>query len=229
MIVARALDPEIDEARPAGLPADQYMVSDVIPNVPSTARTLDDTVASGMNAIPLALVTLPANTQTVTSGMIRDLRSLANPRSERRIYPGTMQGKNVTFSTSTWQAFPPQGVPGIVIPTWATHAVIRVATTLRYVSGDGYANLQSFLGPAGQQDATTMFSTMIVDTTTGAGSYRQPLEISPDGGVWPIPSSLRGKSAEISTRGRARNNTGTLGFPSEDYYYADITWQERLT
>lgn len=226
MLVARILDPDVDDNAP--VPADPvhgpFIRTELIPNVSPTATDLSDTVASGMAAIPLARIRMPANTGVVTAGQIVDLRDLANPRSERKQYPGTLNAKTITLSTSNWQAFPPGPVPGIYIPKWATHAAVELKTTLQYVSGDGYANFQSFLGTV---TTANMWADLIIDTTSGAGGYRQPLNIAPNGGVWPIPSALRGTTQSITSRVQAKNqNGGKIASPTSDYYYVDVTFME---
>jgi hypothetical protein len=231
LVIARVDNPNVDgnAAAPADLEKGPYDKLDVIPGVPAGTRRLADLPQyAGLSAIELARIDLPASTGTVTSAMITDLRTLATPRSERVIVKGALTDASVTLATAVWRAFPQNAISGILIPSWATHAAIRVATTIRFVSGDAYANVQAFLGPAGQQDGTTQFADLIIDSTAGGGSYRQPVEM-PSDGLWAVPAALRGTTAQISSRAKGKANGGVIAAPASDYYYADITFMERIS
>jgi hypothetical protein len=239
MVIARILDPNVDGAV-TGMQFDPalgpFVITDVIPNVPQGATKLAQTSGAGMTAIELARIDVPANTQTITQGMITDLRTLANPQSATSNYAGTLNGQTVTLDVNVWRAFPPGPVSGIYVPPWATHAAIRMETTLQYISGDGYSNFQAFMGlnnPDGSpvQDGTTLWGDQTIDTTktTGGDGYRQPL-VMPTSGLWPIPAALRGKTVSITGRVRARAASGgKIASPSSDYYNAEITFTERLS
>jgi hypothetical protein len=231
LIVCRVDNPNVDgnAPAPANLAKGPYVKFDVIAGVPAGTRQLADLPQyAGLSAIELARVDLPASTGTVTSSMVTDLRALATPRSERVIVKGALTDASVTLSTGAWRVFPQNPIGGIPIPSWATHAVIRAATTIRFVSGDAYANVQAFIGPAGQQDSVTLFTDFIIDSTAGGGSYRQPVEM-PSDGLWAVPAALRGTTAQISSRARGKSNGGVIAAPASDYYYADITFMERIS
>lgn len=230
LIVIQIEDPWVS-GEPWQDPADPtvgpYVFTRVISNVP--AGTTDINAVSGYEgrtAIPLARIDIPASTGTITQAMIKDLRTIANPRSQRVFVSGTPTTAQVTLDTNVWRTFPSNPITGIAIPSWATHAAIRVDTTIRFVSGDGYSNFQSFLGPAGQLDSTTLFTDQQLDSTTAGGQYRQPL-VMPSNGVWPIPTALRGTTATITSRVRGKSNGGVIGTSSADYYFADITFLEQ--
>lgn len=233
LIVAQIEDPWLsgepwqDPANPAVGP---YVFTRVIPNVPvGTTRLQDVSGYEGRTAVTLARVTIPANTATITNAMITDLRSLARPRSERQIVAGTPTDATVTLSTGAWLPFPTTPITGIVIPSWATHAAIRTETTIKFISGDAYANYRMFMGPAGQQPDSMLYSDMVIDATatTSSNQYRQPF-IMPSNGYWQIPPALRGTTVQISGIVRAKNQSGgKIGTAASDYYFADITFMER--
>jgi len=231
LIICRVDNPYVDSnaqapTDPVHGPYDKF---DVIPGVPAGTKRLQDIPQyAGVSAVTLARVDLPASTGTVTSSMITDLRTLANPRSERQIVKGTLDGTRVTLNATTWQQWPQNPIAGIAVPAWATHAVVRVDTTIRFVSGDSYAVMQSFLGSAGQLDGTTLFADQLIDSTGTSGEYRQPL-IIPSDGYWPVPAAVRGTNAQITTRAKGRQNGGIIGSSIEDYYFADITFMERIS
>lgn len=231
LIVAQIEDPNM-AGEPWQDPTDPkvgpYVFTRVIPNVPAGTTRLQDVPGyEGRSAITLARVDLPASTGTVTAALITDLRKLARPRSERQVVKGTLTDKTVTLSTSSWQAFPEKPITGLVVPTWATHAAIRIDTTIRFVSGDGYFNLQSYLG-TGAPITSGLFADAIIDSTSGGGSYRQPLVI-PSDGVWAIPSALRGKTVQLVTRVQGRSSGGKIATGTTDYYFADVSFMERAS
>lgn len=215
---------------PANPATGPYVFTRVISNVPAGTTDINQVSGyEGRTAITLARIDLPASTGTITNAMITDLRRIANPRSERVFFPATPTTANVTLDSGNWKAFPTTPITNIAIPSWATHAAIRVDTTVLFVSGDGYANFQAFLGPAGQIDNTTLFTDLQIDSTTvnTSSRYRQPL-IMPSNGLWAIPPALRGTTAQISSRVRAINTSGgVIATSANDYYFADITFMER--
>lgn len=231
LIILRVDNPYVDDNAqdPADAVSGPYDKFDVIAGVPAGTKRLQDIPQyAGVSAITLARVDLPASTGTVTSSMITDLRALANPRSERQIVKGTLNGTRVTLNTTSWQQWPQNPITGIAVPAWATHAVVRVDTTIRFVSGDAYALMGSWLGPAGQFDDSTLYADQLIDSTGTTGEYRQPL-IIPSDGYWPVPAAIRGTNAQITTRAKGRQNGGTIGSSIEDYYFADITFTERIS
>ncbi len=115
----RITDPEYE----GGLdPAkDAINTFDVIPNVSPTATA----PPPGVTGIALARLDIPASTGTITAGMIRDLRNVANPRRERSLrtaYPHTMT--KAWQDDDEWHTWPPEAQWKIDIPLWATKAII---------------------------------------------------------------------------------------------------------
>lgn len=192
----------------------------------STARVWQSVSGrSTETAYALARIDMPANTGTITAAMITDLRALARPRSQRVVAKGTIVDQTVTLTTG-WQDFPQNPITGIAVPSWATHATIVMQSTLRYLSGNAAGNLQGFLGPAGQLDATTLYGDQYMDTTVAGGEYRTPI-INPSDGYWAIPAAIRGTTAVLSTRIKGAVAGGKVRAGAGDYYFADITFVER--
>ena len=108
----------------------------------------DATVPRGMTAIPLARMTLPRNTATVTADMIIDLRRLANPRTERTlltVHPTDTE--KVPAQHGQWANWPKEAAWNMDIPAWATKATIVVTLSgLRAEAGNVYAELRTQLG-----------------------------------------------------------------------------------
>lgn len=231
LIVIQIEDPYVS-GEPWQDPADPtvgpYVFTRVISNVPAGTTDLSKVSGySGRSAVALARIDIPASTGTITNAMITDLRRIANPRSERQIISTTPTDYTATLDKNVWRAFPNKALTGIYVPEWATHAVIRAESAMKYISGDAYANFQGFLGPAGQQDGTTLYTDLVIDSTTGGGGYRQPF-IMPSNGYWPVPAAIRGTTVQLTGRARAiNNNGGQIGTGAQDYFFADITFLER--
>lgn len=133
LIVARVDDPTYagTEFDPATYEASKF---EVIRGVPANT-TSSKGLGLSYPAIPLALVTLPASTGTVTAEMIKDLRSVALPRTERRLY--TIQPTSpvqLPPDARAWANFPRDRF-SIPIPEWATHAVIHAELGSMFVNG----------------------------------------------------------------------------------------------
>lgn len=103
----------------------------------------------GMTAIPLARIHIPANTATITSDMITDLRQSANPRNQRvlRVQRGGTQSDGETWDEAGNIQDPdferwPQHDWTVTIPAWATQVQVLA----------DWSN--TFLEPTGETDGT---------------------------------------------------------------------------
>jgi hypothetical protein len=238
LVVARVQNPYVDgnASDPDDPVHGPYVAFEVVPGVPAGTRTLQTVPnRSGDSAIALARVDIPASTQTITSSMITDLRRLANPRTERNVLPGTLPSpaQGLTLSNTAWQNFPSTGISGVEVPSWATHAVVRLETTYAQVSGNIYFNLQAFLGDQGV--AANLFSDVRIDASnlskSGGDQAREPI-ILPSQGPWPVPAAMRGTTQKVTSRVRAAlasGNGAKITTASEDYYIVDITFMERIS
>lgn len=137
MVIARVEDPYM-AGEPWSNPPDPktgpYIFSRVLTNVPATAvasrqAARDYLLAQGVSGIPLAGVILPASTGTVTAAMIRDLRSLALPRSQQEIYTLQTGPAWSAINSSTWTVWPTQFQPWVDVPAWATTANVQAIVT----------------------------------------------------------------------------------------------------
>lgn len=234
LVVCRVDNPFIDgnaqaPADPVHGPFDKF---DIISDVPAGTRSLQELDQyKGLSAIELARIDLPKSTGTVGNAQITDLRALTAPRSERQIVAATPTEYYVTFASGQWKPFPQNPITGIQVPPWATHAMIRAETAMKYISGNAYANFRAFIGAAGAQAAANLFTDLVIDTTTGAGAYRQPF-IMPSNGYFPIPAAMRGTTVQITGVVQPVNDNGVgarIGTGAGDYYFADITFVERIS
>lgn len=161
MVVLQVEDPNID-----GTPWSHNVTTDpvyyfrVIEGVSSTATE----PPAGLTAIPLARVTLPASTGTVTAGHITDLRQSANPKSERvlRVQHGAPlvggewdEAGNI--QSPDFERFP-QHDWSVPIPWWATQVQVLAEWTQMYlkptgsVAGIHDARGQAYIGLVGGPD-----------------------------------------------------------------------------
>ncbi|GHJ28583.1 hypothetical protein TPA0910_30160 [Streptomyces hygroscopicus subsp. sporocinereus] len=142
----------------------------------------DTTALRDMTAIPLARLTIPRNTATITAEMITDLRRLANPRTERTlrtVHPETTE--KAPDKHRHWAAWPKDAAWDLDVPAWATEAAIVVTLSgLRAEAGPVYAELRTRLGERAAKptvvddDGTTTrrASVTLADTLAVPPAYR---------------------------------------------------------
>lgn len=234
MIVARVEDP-FAAGTPWQEPADptdaQYIFTRVISNVgaaavasPTAARNyLRD---NGFSAIPLGAVILPVSTATVTDTMIKDLRKVARPRTDRQLRTRAfVEGETeVLTSTAANGEYWPNNTAGwdVDVPEWATYAKIVVTVgSVLFPPGSSYGILWATLGADIVPTQTVRF-----DSPNAAGNSRFSLTIADDISV---PASLRGTTQSLQVRGKIDGGT-TGARPVLDWASSlsfDIEFQER--
>lgn len=234
LVICRVDNPYVDGN--AQSPADPvhgpYNKFDIIPDVPAGTRLLQELDQyKGISAIELARIDLPKSTGTVTPATITDLRQLTTPRTLPVRVSGTPTDYYVTMATGQWKPFPEKPITGLQVPDWATHAIISLETAMKYLEGNAYGNFRGFFGPAGAQATANLFATQGIDATTGGGAYRQPF-IAPSNDAFPIPKALRGTTVQLTglvQPNSAANNGARIGTAAADYYFADVTFIERIS
>ncbi|MFE7118675.1 hypothetical protein ACFU99_24980 [Streptomyces sp. NPDC057654] len=142
LLILRVEDPEFEGERDPGCEDIGYfhLVQDV-------ARDATD-VPSGMTGIPLARLTLPRSTATVTADMITDLRQVATPRTERTLriaHPD--ETKKLPEKHDRWIAWPEEAAWDVAVPDWATHVTLVLTVSgLRVEAGSIYAQMRTRFG-----------------------------------------------------------------------------------
>ncbi|WP_328491179.1 hypothetical protein [Streptomyces zaomyceticus] len=135
---------------PADVEAGPYVFTRVISGVPDTTVARDlATLAPRDSAIVLARIDLPPNTNAVTQGMIKDLRSIANPRHERIQRTAYLSASTLLgHSDGSWQNWPGEVTSwNLDIPQWATHAKVEVTLTgVRMANGVVAGSMRLLLG-----------------------------------------------------------------------------------
>lgn len=128
LIVVRVIDPQYGGTTPDSIADGPYISTVVIPNVPA-ATTSAAQLALGYPAYALARIDIPASTSTITAAMIKDLRNLVSPRTERQLYTVQWVGSYKVGSAGAiyglWVGDPNNFQSGIPIPSWATKVVAR--------------------------------------------------------------------------------------------------------
>lgn len=201
LIVARINDPQYGGS--AQLPGGPFAYLDVISNVGSTA----DKVPAGTSfpAIPLARVTIPPSTGTITNAMITDLRSLIRQRSKREVFviqPSTAD--IIASGTPIYSDEPAGAYPDIKIPSWATRATISYQVGgLKFTAADGKGALRIRIGT----DALAVVTQDTPWDNTGSSSSSFRIAAS-GGGSIRIPPEYRGTAQRVALQGT--NHTGVL-------------------
>jgi hypothetical protein len=130
MVVVRVEDPQYTpwpQPAPAQAPDHQYVKPYIIENVPAGIETFAE-LNLGYSAVELALLNIPAGTQTITNGMITDLRDIAQPRRQRYVsswVPPSPPSQFPNFGLNNRGLFPSMALP-VKCPSWATQIKLMV-------------------------------------------------------------------------------------------------------
>ncbi|MFC8207930.1 hypothetical protein [[Kitasatospora] papulosa] len=200
------LDPEVDNVN--------YF--QIISGVSSSATAIPD----GRTGIPLARIDIPASTSTITNAMIKDIRTIANPRRESRLLtqsPATASTA-ITGSALSYSYFSTAAGWNIAIPSWAStvRAKIDVAG-LRLLVNPFYGVLRATFGASLTLQATTLddnqsgtrrISSLVADTLT-------------------IPDAYRGTTQLLRLQGAgATGNTGQMQVDAAAMLVAQVEFEE---
>ena len=172
MVVIRVLDPQYEGAAPPDPNDFQYTRLEVIEGVSAGVETAKE-LNLGYPAIALARVTLPKSTGTVTSGMIEDLREMAQPRRHEvlRARPTvTAEIETLTMTRDRGEWFPNAGaLQTISIPSWATRVIIEATwIQVREPGGNAYGECWVDWGPK-KSEGVRDYSTQRFDWNTADG------------------------------------------------------------
>ena len=222
LVVARILDPQYQGQAPSDPNAFDYSRLEVIEGVPA-GTTSAAQLGLSYPAIALARVTLPASTATVTSSMIRDLRAVANPRTEDvwRVRPQVMAdgGETLTATREGGEWFPNTGAEQqVFIPEWATRVQMEFTWAgIRYAIGNSWGEMWVEWGPGigglnGTQDRQYKANPFPWDMVDNSSVYRTNWICLDD---MPIPAALRGMTQTFV--GKAKILGGTPGMVSVDF------------
>lgn len=213
LLVQRIEDPEYEGSRDPA--KDDIGYFQVIPNVSATATA----VPAGMTAIPLARLDIPSNTATITDAMIKDLRSIANPRRERRLYtafPSSLS--TLVYQDNKWHTWPAAARWTIPVPDWAVN--LKAVTTfsgLRMSEADVFATMQQVIGTVQGQDT-------VIDDDQGKNTRRSTIILADNIGV---TSAMRGTNPTLYVQTyMSKSETGNLGVDGGTSLICDVEFNE---
>lgn len=222
LLVLSVVDPEFEGSAPPDPNDFEYTRLEVISGVPSTTKNLDN-IELPRPSIALARIDIPANTGTITSGMIMDLRDLANPRRERHLrvhYPsgywhdGTAH--KVGSSYSSWP-FKVADRPTLYVPEWATQMQIVVNISGAYYrkgsSVDSVIGMRTGFGTEGSQNGIAI--------ATDTGRYHYSVI-----GEHLIEPSRRGTNQLVNVQAQQTRGNGTFWADYQTSVSIDIEFSE---
>lgn len=220
LVVVRIKDPQYSPWQP---PADRrvgpYLETFVIQGVPSTTTTAKQ-LNLGYPAVALARIDIPPSTGTITNAMIKDVRRVANPRTDRQIeidMPGATQNYT-TGADNIWVQGFPFAANALAVPDYATSALVVITVSgLAIMTGDTIGEIRAnFLG---QTSPVTK-----VDVNYGGSTSRTTFAV---GGRFAVPATYRGTDRPITLDMRRIGGTGAMRVDGATTVTADVTFQER--
>lgn len=213
LIVLRVADPEFEGGLDPAKDAINYF--DVIPNVSPTTTV----VPKGVTGIAIARIDLPANTGTITAGMIRDLRRVANPRRERTLHTAYPAKLSKAFKDDgKWYDWPPEARWTIPVPDWATKLIVTVTIAgLRMDYDSLYGKLRLVFGTVPGQET-------IVDDNQGKVVRRSTAVVAD---TIALPAGYRGTSQVLYLQANmSKDWKGDLGADGGTSIIADVEFTE---
>jgi hypothetical protein len=218
MLVLRVLDPSYEGGlNPA---SDQICFFDIVSNVSSTATS----PPAGMSAIPLARITLPAFTSTITDSMITDLRKIANPRRETGLYtesPASLS-TGIGGTSGTFSNFSTASGWSLSVPYWATAMKLNIQVgQLRYDTNNFFGYLRATFG------SSLTMQQVALDDNQGTGVRRGTIVA---GDTLAIPSSYRwtSQTLRVQAAGGATNGGGKVYVDASTTLIANVEFIEGL-
>jgi hypothetical protein len=226
LVVARVEDPFVPGSpyqEPTDATVGPYIFTRVISNVPASAVTSYTAAAAylrslGQTAIPLAGISLPASTGTVTVDLIKPLRKVAQPRKDRVQVVGASPAAPEILMASSFARWITPAVWSIDIPAWATNAIIRLdVLNAIHQTGNVYGTLGLFM------DGALLASGPYAEDWVGATKRATPAMA----GDVAIPASARGTTKTFDLRGLRAITSGSLTTDAQTRVLLDIEFVER--
>jgi hypothetical protein len=251
LLVLVAKDPYI-AGSPWNVPTDRangpYIEPVVISGVPSTIRTFRS-LGNNWSAVDLARIDIPANTSTITSGMINSLRArvsaapqqvpppatpppapdvnifIDNPENEFfTLIPGPTTSQDFpTASTNVWRPWPVISEIVVPIPTWATTMDAQFTLWNTQVDNNVWGETRIEIGSGEIYSGSTVY-----DFNKSTGWERIQIVA---GGRMAIPSGLRGKNKRFRINARSLDSvsTGTLKINRGSLIRLEVVFKEQVS
>ena len=213
LICLRVEDPEYEGNRDPA--ADDIGYFHIVSGVSASTKT----VPSGMTAIPLARLDLPANTATVTSAMVTDLRQIANPRRDRKLYTAFPAAfSELKYQDNKWHNWPTAASWSVPIPSWAVSGKVVVTIAgLRMSRANVFASMQTKLG-------SDLGENTVIDDNQGSVVRRQTVVIADN---ITISAAQRGTTQTLSLQTyMSKIETGDLSVDGSTSIIADVEFTE---
>lgn len=241
MVIARVEDP-FAAGTPWQDPDDPtvgpYIFTRVLDNVGAAAIASPDAArkylrSKGYSAIPLAGITMPANTGTVTASMVKSLREMANPRRRRDVSTVNLVGtERDVLDSTTYEYWPDQAANAkwgaVEIPEWATELrVVAMWCQALMPAGSFVGGIAVQLGTSGDANMRRTQG-LSVNTDGDTEAARNTLAI---GDRIVIPAAFRGTNQPIRPIGlRSSSNPAVAPvMDSGSAFVMDIEFLEAPT
>lgn len=218
LLVVRVEDPQYAPWQPPADPVTaQYVVPFVVQGVPGD--TVDAAALNlGYSAVAVARLDIPANTGTITPGMVKDVRRLARPRNQRVQLTGNPA--SATLTSGSYIGFPDYR-PTVQVPPWATHALVMGhITSLGVVGGDTLGAFRLQFGVPG--GATELGSDQPFNYDGSGGDQRTSELVVAQVDV----RAMRGRNAEVVIGARKQSGAGSLKALSGTRVTFDVQFTE---
>lgn len=158
----------------------------------------------GLNfpALVLARIDIPGSTSTITSGMITDLRALAQPRTQVAINNATagssnpLNGGDIIDGLLAYERWPNQNVVTVKVPEWAVTAKVTGFVEGVLLTKAGAGAIRAAIAETGA--ATNITNIDESAPVGGSGTDRRSYNV---GGTIPITASIRGTTVNFVIQG----------------------------
>lgn len=183
-LIIRVDDPEFGGQTPSNVRTGPYVRPVLVSSLVNLAYPY----------LPLAKIVMPANTATITQGMITDMREMANPRRISQVFMGApVVNQRPTTVGGIWPSYR----PSVDVPEWASYvSIIATITSIGHLGGNTEGQLTATLGNGGPNSSTQVRAAnhgYDVDVAPGAG-VRHTFVV---GGKAKVPAALRGTSQPV--------------------------------
>jgi hypothetical protein len=214
MIIVRVEDPEYEGSLDPE--TDQINYFQVISNVSSSALSIPD----GRTGIPLARIDIPASTSTITDAMIVDLRKVANPRRDRRLYTQSpIADSSLIGASTTYSYFNTALGWNIAVPDWATTVRIKLdISSIRYSVADYAGALSATFG------SSLTLQPISLDDNQGTGVRKIPAIVAD---TLTVPAAYRGTTQTLRAQANGSSgNAGRINVSTYTTFVADVEFEE---
>lgn len=177
--------------------------------------------------VPLAKITIPASTGTITPAMITDLRQVANPRTKRVLRPNALiwsEKETLTVTTAQGEYWPNKGgAQDVFIPDWATRVKIRADwLSVLVPAGDVQGRVWVSFGDWDGKTWGKASQDFAFDNVAGSSPNRQNFAVVDE---MPIPPALRGRSVHFQAWAKKISATGPI-IDGLSGFVLDLTFEE---